>query len=118
MARSGTIKRSQTILLVKNIPCNTKEKELREVFEIMGYSDERIEKGFGHMLKALGSGTPPHGGIAWGIDRLMMILEKKASIREVMAFPKTGSSEDLLFGAPSLLSDKKVEEMNVRIMKK
>ena len=48
----------------------------------------------------------------------MMILEKKASIREVMAFPKTGSSEDLLFNAPSLLSDKKVEEMNVRIIRK
>ena len=47
----------------------------------------------------------------------MMILEKKASIREVMTFPKTGSSEDLLFGAPSLLSDKKVEEMNVRIIR-
>jgi aspartyl-tRNA synthetase len=48
----------------------------------------------------------------------MMILEKKASIREVMAFPKTGTSEDLLFGAPSLLSNKKVEEMNVKVMKK
>ena len=47
----------------------------------------------------------------------MMILEKKASIREVMTFPKTGSSEDLLFGEPSLLSDKKVEEMNVRIIR-
>ena len=47
----------------------------------------------------------------------MMILEKKASIREVMAFPKTGTSEDLLFGSPSQLSDKKVEEMNVRIMR-
>ena len=52
------------------------------------------------------------------IDRLMMILEKKASIREVMAFPKTGSSEDLLFNAPSILSDKKVEEMNVKIIRK
>ncbi len=52
------------------------------------------------------------------IDRLMMILEKKASIKDVMAFLKTGTSEDLLFGAPSLLSDKKVEELNVRIMRK
>ncbi|WP_269242065.1 hypothetical protein [Flavobacterium limnophilum] len=49
--------------------------------------------------------------------QVSIILEKKASIREVMVFPKTGSSEDLLFGAPSLLSDKKVEEMNVRIMR-
>ncbi len=51
------------------------------------------------MLSAFQYGTPPHGGIAWGIDRLMMILEAKASIREVMAFPKTGSGEDLLFGS-------------------
>ena len=74
-------------------------------------------KSVGTMYKAFHYGAPPHGGIAWGVDRLMMILEKKASIREVMAFPKTGSSEDLLFGSPSPLSDKKVEEMNVRVVK-
>ena len=95
-----------------------KSEILEATYRNMGYNKEEMMKSVGTMYKAFQYGAPPHGGIAWGIDRLMMILEKKASIREVMAFPKTGSSEDLLFGAPSLLSDKKVEEMNVRIMRK
>jgi aspartyl-tRNA synthetase len=94
-----------------------KSEILEATYRNMGYNKEEMIKSVGTMYKAFQYGAPPHGGIAWGIDRLMMILEKKASIREVMAFPKTGSSEDLLFGAPSLLSDKKVEEMNVRIMR-
>jgi len=95
-----------------------KSEILEATYRNMGYNKEEMMKSVGTMCKAFQYGAPPHGGIAWGIDRLMMILEKKASIREVMAFPKTGTSEDLLFGAPSLLSDKKVEEMNVRIMRK
>ena len=94
-----------------------KSEILEATYRNMGYNKEEMIKSVGTMHKAFQYGAPPHGGIAWGIDRLMMILEKKASIREVMAFPKTGSSEDLLFGAPSILSDKKVEEMNVRIMR-
>ena len=94
-----------------------KSEILEATYRNMGYNKEEMMKSVGTMHKAFQYGAPPHGGIAWGIDRLMMILEKKASIREVMAFPKTGTSEDLLFGAPSLLSDKKVEEMNVRIMR-
>jgi aspartyl-tRNA synthetase len=94
-----------------------KSEILEATYRNMGYNKEEMMRSVGTMHKAFQYGAPPHGGIAWGIDRLMMILEKKASIREVMAFPKTGSSEDLLFGAPSLLSDKKVEEMNVRIMR-
>ncbi|MES2240121.1 MAG: bifunctional amidotransferase subunit GatB/aspartate--tRNA ligase AspS [Bacteroidota bacterium] len=95
-----------------------KSEILEATYRNMGYNKEEMMKSVGTMYKAFQYGAPPHGGIAWGIDRLMMILEKKASIREVMAFPKTGTSEDLLFGAPSLLSDKKVEEMNVRILRK
>ena len=91
---------------------------LEATYRNMGYNKEEMMKSVGTMHKAFQYGAPPHGGIAWGVDRLMMILEKKASIREVMAFPKTGSSEDLLFNAPSILSDKKVEEMNVRIIRK
>ncbi|KGL62766.1 bifunctional amidotransferase subunit GatB/aspartate--tRNA ligase AspS [Polaribacter sp. Hel1_85] len=90
---------------------------LEATYKNMGYNKEEMMKSVGTMYKAFQYGAPPHGGIAWGVDRLMMILEKKASIREVMAFPKTGSSEDLLFNAPSILSDKKVEEMNVKIMR-
>jgi aspartyl-tRNA synthetase len=94
-----------------------KAEILEATYKNMGYNKEEMIKSVGTMYKAFQYGAPPHGGIAWGVDRLMMILEKKASIREVMAFPKTGSSEDLLFGCPSQLSDKKVEEMNVRIIR-
>ncbi|TXD48089.1 bifunctional amidotransferase subunit GatB/aspartate--tRNA ligase AspS [Polaribacter sp. IC073] len=95
-----------------------KSEILEATYKNMGYNKDEMMKSVGTMYKAFQYGAPPHGGIAWGVDRLMMILEKKASIREVMAFPKTGSSEDLLFNAPSILSDKKVEEMNVRIIRK
>ncbi|MFY0713948.1 bifunctional amidotransferase subunit GatB/aspartate--tRNA ligase AspS [Seonamhaeicola sp. NFXS20] len=95
-----------------------KPEILEATYRNMGYNKEEMMKSVGTMYKAFHYGAPPHGGIAWGVDRLMMILEKKASIREVMAFPKTGTSEDLLFGAPSPLSNKKVEEMNVKVIKK
>ena len=95
-----------------------KAEILEATYKNMGYDKEEMMKSVGTMYKAFQYGAPPHGGIAWGVDRLMMILEKKTSIREVMAFPKTGSSEDLLFNAPSILSDKKVEEMNVKIVRK
>jgi len=94
-----------------------KAEILEATYRNMGYSKNEMIKSVGAMYKAFQYGAPPHGGIAWGIDRLMMILEKKASIREVMAFPKTGTSDDLLFGAPSMLSDKKVEEQNVKVIK-
>jgi len=77
-----------------------KKEILEATYKIMGYDEEKIKKSIGHMLNAFQYGVPPHGGIAWGIDRLMMILESKSSIREVIAFPKTGSGEDLLFGSP------------------
>ena len=95
-----------------------KAEILEATYKNMGFDKEEMMKSVGTMYKAFQYGAPPHGGIAWGVDRLMMILEKKTSIREVMAFPKTGSSEDLLFNAPSILSDKKVEEMNVKIVRK
>ena len=88
---------------------------LRRVFEIMGYSDERIEQNFGHMLRALASGTQPHGGIAWGCDRLMMILLNEPNIRETMAFPKTGEGKDLLMQAPSHAPEKTLRELGIQI---
>lgn len=95
-----------------------KPEILEATYKNMGYNKAEMMKSVGTMYEAFHYGAPPHGGIAWGVDRLMMILEKKASIREVMAFPKTGTSEDLLFGSPSPLSDKKVEEMNVKVIRK
>ncbi len=90
---------------------------LCRVFEIMGYDDERIEKNFGHMLTALGSGTPPHGGIAWGLDRLLMILLGEPNIREVMAFPKTGEGRDLLMQAPAPATSKTLRELGIEVKK-
>lgn len=97
---------------------NHKPEALRKVFEIMGYSDERIEKNFGHMLEALGSGAPPHGGIAWGFDRLMMILLNEPNIRETMAFPKTGEGKDLLMQAPSPAPAKTLRELGIGMIDK
>jgi aspartyl-tRNA synthetase len=91
-----------------------KAEILEATYKNMGYDKEEMMKSVGEMYTAFHYGAPPHGGIAWGIDRLMMILEKRNSIREVMAFPKTGSGEDLLFNSPSELSEKKVNEQNVK----
>jgi aspartyl-tRNA synthetase len=90
---------------------------LRKVFEIMGYESERIDTNFGHMLSALASGTPPHGGIAWGFDRLMMILLNEPNIRETMAFPKTGEGKDLLMQAPSPAPEKTLRELGITLKK-
>lgn len=92
-----------------------KAELLKKTFQIMGYSEERIEKNFGHMLTALASGTPPHGGIAWGLDRLLMILLNEPNIREVMAFPKTGEGKDLLMQAPSPAASKTLRELGIEV---
>jgi len=96
---------------------NHKSEALRKVFEIMGHEEKNIEKNFGHMFKAFSSGTPPHGGIAWGIDRLVMLLENEPSIREVIAFPKTGDGRDLLMDAPSDVSEEQLKELGISINK-
>lgn len=91
---------------------------LRKVFEIMGYSSERIEKNFHHMLKALGSGTPPHGGLAFGFDRIMMLLQNEPNIREVIPFAKTGEGRDLLMEAPSEVSPEQLDELGISLRAK
>lgn len=90
---------------------------LKKVFEILGYEEERIEKNFGHMLKALASGAPPHGGIAWGFDRLMMLFQGEPNIREVIAFPKTGEGKDLMMDSPAEVSDKQLKELGIKLGK-
>lgn len=90
---------------------------LKRVFEILGHSTEAIEQKFGHMLRALASGTPPHGGIAWGFDRLMMILQNEPNIREVIPFAKTGEGKDLMMGAPTGVSQKQLDELSI-VMRK
>lgn len=96
---------------------NHKPSALRTTFEIMGYDNKRIENNFGHMLKALELGAPPHGGIAWGFDRLMMILEKEPNIREMIAFAKTGDGKDLMMNAPAEISEKQKTELGINFKK-
>ena len=96
---------------------NHRPEALEKVFEIMGYKKERIQENFGHMLKAFEFGTPPHGGIAPGVDRIMMILQNEPNIREVIAFPKTGDGRDLMMQAPSEVDKKQLEELHIKIAK-
>jgi aspartyl-tRNA synthetase len=94
---------------------NHEPEALRTVFEIIGHSSENIEKNFSHMLKALGSGTPPHGGIAWGFDRLLMLLQNELNIREVIAFPKTGEGKDPMMESPSSISERQLSELHIKL---
>ena len=96
---------------------NHRPEALEKVFEIMGFEKEKIKENFGHMLDALGYGAPPHGGIAWGLDRLVSILQGEPNIREVIAFPKTGDARDLMMESPSELDAKQLKELHLKIEK-
>lgn len=96
---------------------NHQPEALQKVFEIMGHKPEKIKENFGHMLDALSYGAPPHGGIAWGLDRLMAILENEPNIREVIAFAKTGEGRDLMMKAPSEVSSEQLKELGIEIRK-
>ncbi len=87
----------------------------RKIFRLLGYSDEEVEARFGHLLEAFDYGAPPHGGIAPGIDRIVMLLAGEENIREVIAFPKNQSAMDLTFDAPSSVTEEQLAELHLRL---
>jgi len=89
-----------------------------KVFSKAGYSKEEVNSKFDGMIKALSYGAPPHGGMAPGIDRIVMLLANKNNIREVTLFPMNQNAEDLLMGAPSKIDDKQLKELSIKVLEK
>ena len=91
-------------------------EEQKRILKVCGLTDEEIEEKFGHLIHALELGAPPHGGIALGLDRLIMLLGEKGSIRDVIAFPKTSSASDPMTGAPNQVTARQLKEVGLRIL--
>ena len=91
-------------------------KMQEDVFAVLGYTKDEVSERFAQILDAFEYGAPPHGGIAPGIDRLVMVLMGKESIRDVIAFPKTQSQMDPLFGAPSMVEEGQLEELHLEVV--
>jgi len=89
----------------------------RKVFDMLGIGDEEAEEKFGFLLSALKYGAPPHGGIAWGLDRLAAMMCNSDSIRDVIAFPKTQKASCLMTQSPNLVSDGQLKELNIKLRK-
>ena len=89
-----------------------------KLFEIAGYSKVDVQQKFSGMINALSYGAPPHGGIAPGIDRIVMLLANEKNIREVTMFPMNQNAQDLMMSAPSNVSDEQLKELNINLRKK
>jgi aspartyl-tRNA synthetase len=94
---------------------NHRPDVMRKAFAIAGYGDNTLEQKFGGMLRALSLGAPPHGGIAPGIDRIVMLLCGEENLREVVLFPMNQRAEDLMMGAPSDVTPKQLRELHIRL---
>lgn len=88
----------------------------RQVFDILGISPEQQESRFGWFLRALRFGTPPHGGFAFGVDRLVMVLQEEANIREVIPFPKTQSGSDPMTMSPAAVDEAQLAELGIALV--
>ena len=93
------------------------QKMQSEVFKALGISEEEAKRKFGFFLEALKYGTPPHGGIAFGLDRIVMLLSNTDNIRDVITFPKTQSASDLMCEAPSEVEIKQLDELGIALIK-
>ncbi|MGE7905315.1 aspartate--tRNA ligase [Peribacillus sp. NPDC094092] len=92
------------------------ERDVQEkMFKVLGFTEEEANAQFGFLMDAFEYGTPPHGGIALGLDRMVMLLAGRTNLRDTIAFPKTASASDLLVDAPSTVSDKQLAELNLRL---
>ena len=96
---------------------NHNPKIMVKAFEIAGYTEEDVKKRFGALYTAFQYGTPPHAGVAPGLDRMVMLIADTDNIREVIAFPKNKKARDLLMGAPSSVTEKQLEEVHIKIVK-
>jgi aspartyl-tRNA synthetase len=94
---------------------NYKPEIMYKAFEICGYSKETVDEKFGGMIRAFEYGAPPHGGFAPGIDRMLMLFQNEPNIREVIAFPKNGSAEDVMMGAPGTVDEKQLKELHIKL---
>ena len=94
---------------------NHRPEVMKKAFAIAGYPEETLEQRFGGMLRALSLGAPPHGGIAPGIDRIVMLLAGEENLREVVLFPMNQRAEDLMMGAPSEVTAKQLKELHIRL---
>ncbi len=97
---------------------NHKPEIMYKAFEIAGYKKEQVDREFGAMINAFKFGAPPHGGIAPGIDRIIMLLADEPNIREVIPFPMNGKAQDLMMDAPKEIGEKHLKELNIQIIKK
>jgi aspartyl-tRNA synthetase len=95
---------------------NHRPDTMLRAFEIAGYGADEVERRFGGMLRAFRYGAPPHGGLAPGIDRIVMLLAQEPNLREVIAFPMTQNAEDLLMNAPAPVSEKQLRELHIRVV--